>query len=203
MRPYLVGITGGRGSGKRVFAAALAARFGNAPVLHQYQYYRPYENLDNAAREAVNFDHPSACDFGAMTAHLRALRWGNAVEVPVYDLRRRLRTDRTEPVAPAPVIFAEGPLLLHDETLRAQFDLTVYLDAEADIRLIRWLLDAEEKQMALYDRITQYMATIRSMYEKYVAPQKAFASLLVAGDGTDHEAARAVTARIEDALRGR
>lgn len=201
--PYLVGIVGGDGSGKSALAAALSRRFGDAPVLHEAHYCRPREDFSPEELAHINYDHPDTYDLGMLRAHLRALRWGNEVETPLFDFPTRRRSMKRQTVAPAPVIFVVGMFLFHDEELRAQFDHKIYLDTDADIRVIRRLLQAVERQQSFYTAVEQYMAGARPMHLRYVAPTAAYADRRVTGDGTNRTAEAEIAAYIEAQLAAR
>ena len=203
MRPYLVGNAGGRGSGTRPFADALAELFGGAPILSQENYFRSEDALSFPEREKMNYDHPAALDAPLMVAHLRTLRWGNPVAAPVFDRTRLLRAPDTVTVAPAPLILAEGSLLFTDADLAAQFDLRVFLDTPADIRLVRLLLAGEERRESLCTMLEKYMATVRPSYDRYIAPTRACADRVVTGDGTSRAAAQEVAEAILAAMAAR
>lgn len=203
MRPYLVGIAGGRGSGTHPFAMALSARFGGAPVLRQEDYFRASDALSFPEREKLNYDHPATLDAPLMTAHLRTLRWGNPVQAPMFDRARLLRAPNTVTVAPAPLILAEGSLLFADADLAAQFDLRIFLDTPADIRLVRLLLAGEERRESLCTMLEKYMATVRPSYDRYIAPTRACADRVLTADGTSRAAVQEVAELIAAAMAAR
>ena len=198
--PYLVGIAGGDGSGKSALAESLSARLGGAPILYEAQYCRPREDLSPDELAALNYDHPALYDLGLLTAHLRALRWGNEVETPYFDFATRRRSLRHTPIPPAPVILVVGMFLFCDEDLRAQFDYKIYLDTDDDVRVVRRLLHAVERRQSFYTAVEQYMATARPMHLRYVAPSAVYADRCVKGDGTNRTAEAEIAAHIETAL---
>jgi uridine kinase len=176
-RPFVVGIAGGTASGKSTLAERAAARVGAALVTHDRYYFD--------ADASTNFDHPDSLDTAGLAAHLDALREGRPVDLPVYDFATHRRAPRTERVAPRPLVFVEGILVLSSAELRRRFDLTVFVYAAADVRLIRRVRrDIAERGRDLESVLSQYLATVRPMHETYVEPSAAHAALVLDGEGT-------------------
>ncbi len=177
MRPYVVGIAGGTASGKTTLAERAAQRTGAALVTHD-RYYRD-------ADAHTNFDHPAALDTAALVADLDRLRAGEAVDLPRYDFATHRRVVTTDRLAPGPLIFVEGILVLSEPALRARFDLCVFVDAAADIRLIRRMRrDVAERGRTVDTVLAQYLETVRPMHEAYVAPSAAHAALTLNGEAS-------------------
>ncbi len=174
-RPLVIGVAGGTASGKTTIVDQACARLGALRVTHD-RYYR-----DGDA--STNFDHPDALETSMLVAHLDALRAGVSVDLPDYDFATHRRMSHTERVEPTRLIVVEGILVLADAALRARFDLAVFVDAPADIRLIRRMLrDTRERGRTPEDVIRQYLETVRPMHERFVQPSAHHASLVL--DGT-------------------
>jgi uridine kinase len=175
VRPIVVGVAGGTASGKSTIVARACAAMGALRVAHD-RYYR-----DGDA--GTNFDHPDALDTDLLVRHVDALRAGEPVALPDYDFATHRRVDAREDAQPTPVIVVEGILVLVDAELRARFDLAVYVDAPADIRLIRRIRrDVRERGRTHDDVLRQYLESVRPMHEAWVAPSAAHAQLVL--DGT-------------------
>lgn len=200
--PLAVGITGGTGAGKTALARAIATRLGTWPValIHQDRYYRDQSHLSPAERARVNFDEPAAFDLELLAAHVAAIRRGEAIEMPTYSFERHSREAGTTRVVPAPLALVEGLLLFRDPTLAGLFDLRVFVDGPADVRLARRLLrDVAERGRDAEGVVVQYLGSVRAMHERYVEPQRRHADLVVSNVGELEDAARVV----ERALRAR
>lgn len=196
--PRIVGIAGGSGSGKTTVTAALMERLGDsATLLQQDWYYRDQAALSPEERAALNYDHPDAQETGLLVEHLRALREGNTVAVPQYDFATHTRRADTVHVAPCPWIVVEGINALAHEELRARCDLTVFVDAPADIRFIRRLQrDVAERGRTAESVITQYLNQVRPMHESFVEPCKHVADLVLSGEAPIEESVNQILARL-------
>ena len=196
--PGIVGIAGGSGSGKTTVTAALMERLGNlATLLQQDWYYRDQSALSPEQRAALNYDHPDAQETDLLVEHLGTLREGNTVAVPQYDFATHTRREDTVLVAPCPWLVVEGINALAHERLRACCDLTVYVDAPADIRFIRRLQrDVAERGRTSESVITQYLAQVRPMHDRYVEPCKHVADLVLSGEAPIEESVNQILARL-------
>jgi uridine kinase len=182
----VVGIAGGSGSGKTTVADRLAAALpgGRVRTLRYDAYYRDHPDLDLEAREGLNYDHPDALETPLLVQHLRALRRGEGVQTPVYNFTTHRRDDKTLAVGPAPVIVVEGILTFHDPSLRDELDIKIFVDTDADIRVIRRIRRDMEKRGRSFDSVRrQYYDTVRPMYEQFVAPSRRFADLIIPEGG--------------------
>lgn len=181
-RPLIIGIGGGSGSGKTTIAEALIREIGEgacALILHD-AYYRDLEHLPAQQRSAQNFDHPDALETELLVEHLRTLLDGNAIDKPLYDFTRHLRCRETEPVEPRPVLLVEGVLVLADPELRDLFDLKIYIDTDADLRLMRRLQrDIRDRGRTIESVFEQYLGTVRPMHVQFVEPTRGFADLVI------------------------
>ncbi|MDO4807739.1 MAG: uridine kinase [Coriobacteriales bacterium] len=179
----VVGIAGGTGSGKTTFAHALAQRLGSdATVLTHDNYYRAHDDLTYEQRTHLNYDHPDAFETDLMVRHLAALKRGESVQVPVYDFTVHNRSQKTTLAVPSRIILVEGILIFHWPELRDLMDIKVFVDADADVRILRRALrDMDERGRSLQSVIDQYLVTVKPMHQQYVEPTKQFANIIVPG----------------------
>lgn len=186
MRPIILGVAGGSGSGKTTVVHAITRDLGDSAVsvIHHDSYYRDTSHLDLAARSAINYDHPDALETSLLIEHLTALRAGRSVDVPVYDFATHQRADRRERVEPAGIIVVDGMLILWDAGLRALMDIKVFVDTDADLRLIRRLQrDIQERGRSAESVIEQYTSTVRPMHLEFVEPSKRYADVILPEGG--------------------
>lgn len=200
--PFILGLTGGTCSGKTVLSSAIADRFRDHGVtlIAQDRYYRDRSHLSLAERARVNFDEPAALDMELLADNLAAIRRGVEVRVPTYSFDRHCREAGTTAVRPAPLVLVEGRLLFHEPALVDLFDLRVFVDAPADLRLARRILrDVAERGRSAEGVVRQYLDSVRTMHDRYVEPQRTGADLVVMNSGELRDAADA----LEAALRAR
>jgi len=194
---YLIGIAGGSGSGKTTFAKKILQRVSNPDVvlLHQDSYYLATPPAHLRVHGESNFDHPEAFDWPLLKEHLRRLKAGERVAVPIYDFQTSSRLDDVEWVGPCKTIIMEGIYTLWEHELRDLFDVKVYLHVESDIRFIRRLhRDVRERGRTLDGIIRQYYDTVRPMHHEFLDPTRQYADLVV-GEETDI-AAEVLAARV-------
>ena len=190
-RPLTIGIAGGTGSGKSTVAAKLAgaAPPGRCVVVDHDSYYRDQSHLTPAARAELNYDHPSSLDSGLLAEHLRELKAGCAVDVPIYDFVTHTRKCETWRVEPALMVIVEGILVFVEAPVRDQLDIKIFVDTDADIRLMRRIRrDLEQRGRSFQSVRDQYYATVRPMHIEYVEPSKRWADLIVP-EGGDNKVA--------------
>jgi uridine kinase len=200
---FTVAIAGGSGSGKTSLCRALVGLIGQrgCAALDHDSYYRDLSHLLPAERAATNFDHPDSLDSGLLARHLGELRAGRSVGRPVYDFSRHVRTERTTPIEPRPVILCEGILLLAVPELRDAFDLRVFIDTPPDIRALRRVLrDINERGRTVESVAQQYMDTVRPMHERFVEPARDTADLVLSWQHPIHELAATVWATMRGRL---
>lgn len=197
LKPMLIGIAGGTGSGKSTFAEGLRALFPDKISIVSFDnYYRPQDHMTMEQRQKTNYDCPDALDTDLLINHLRALRAGEPVRVPKYDFRIHTRSGEDTLLTPTPVILVDGILAFHDERLREMFDIKIYVDADADERILRRLRrDVTERGRDIDGVIAQYVGTVKIMHGIYVEPTKKYADLIVNG-GRNKTALDVVAARI-------
>lgn len=190
-RPLIIGVAGGTGSGKTTVTEKLAAAIpsGRCVVIDHDAYYRDLSGLAPHERESINYDHPSALESSLLADHLRRLRAGEAVEVPIYDYVTHTRRRETRRVVPAPVILVEGILVFVEAAVREQLDIKIFVDTDADIRLMRRIRrDLEQRGRTFQSVRDQYYATVRPMHLEYVEPSKRWADLIVPEGGDNRVA---------------
>ncbi len=202
-RPFLLGVAGGTGSGKTTVARRILDAVGETRValLEMDSYYRDVDWSGDADLLQHNFDHPSAVDHELFRQHLAALRAGRPVEVPIYDFVRHRRTERTRCVQPEAVVIVEGILILVEPSLRELLDFKIYVDTDADVRLIRRLRrDLAERGRDVEDVLRQYEASVRPMHLEFVEPSKRWADVILPEGGENTVAVEMVAARVEKIL---
>jgi uridine kinase len=190
-RSLVVGIAGGTGSGKTTVAEKLAAAMpqGRCVTIEHDAYYRDQGHLTPDERATINYDHPSALESSLLAEHLRTLRRGEPVEVPIYDFATHTRRADTRRVSPAPVIIVEGILVFCESSLREQMDVKIFVDTDPDIRLMRRIRrDLEVRGRTFSSVRDQYYATVRPMHIEYVEPTKRWADLIVPEGGDNRVA---------------
>jgi uridine kinase len=164
-------------------------------------YYKDLGDLPPAQRALRNFDHPDALDNELLIAHLRELKTGRPIEMPVYDFTTHTRTEQTRRVEPHRVILVEGILIFEDEVLRELMDVKIYVDTQADIRFIRRLKrDIDERGRTMESVVHQYLATVRPMHEQFVEPSKRYADVIIPEGGFNEVAMDLIAARIKSLL---
>jgi len=187
----VVGIAGGTGSGKTTVAAKLAAAMPphRCVTIEHDSYYRDQAHLPLEERALINYDHPASLESVLLAHHLRDLRAGRAVDMPIYDFATHTRRAETRHVAPAPVIIVEGILVFADPALREQMDVKIFVDTDPDIRLMRRIRrDLEVRGRTFQSVRDQYYATVRPMHIEYVEPTKRWADLIVPEGGDNRVA---------------
>ena len=201
--PLVIGIAGGSGSGKTTVAQEILQRVGPERIafLQHDSYYKDLTGLPPAQRAEVNFDHPHSLETELLNCHIEQLKAGKSIEVPIYDFSTHSRTDRSYTVNPRGVIVVEGILIFADASLRALFDVKIFVDTDADIRLIRRLQrDISERGRTAQSVIKQYQSTVRPMHLEFVEPSKRYADVIIPEGGFNTAALDMVVARIESLL---
>lgn len=182
----VIGICGGTGSGKTTVAARILEAVGISEVvfLQQDSYYLDLDQMPLDFRCHRNFDHPDAVDNAALLKHIRALKAGASVELPIYDFKTHARLTETKHTEPKSIIIVEGILIFADERLLAEMDIKVFVDTPDDIRFIRRLRrDIRERGRSVESVIDQYFATVRPMHMQFVEPSKRHADIIIPEGG--------------------
>jgi uridine kinase len=204
-RPVIIGVAGGSGSGKTTVVREIVSRLGpdDVALIQHDSYYRDRSELSPTERAKVNYDHPDALETSLLTEHVRSLRDGHAVNVPVYDFSTHTRTAKVVPLAPRKVVIVEGILVLAEPDLRAQMAMRVFVDTDPDIRMIRRLRrDMDERGRTLESVVTQYLESVRPMHLEFVEPSKRHAHIIIPEGGENFVAVEMLVARIQDIARG-
>ena len=184
MNTIFIGIAGGTGSGKTTLTEHLARRFGaDISVVHHDNYYKR-QNVPYEIRCLQNYDHPDAFDTDLMIEHLKALKAGQAIECPVYSYSDHNRTDETVTILPTKVVIVEGILIFADKALRDLLDIKIFVETDADVRILRRALrDVEERGRSMQSVVQQYLSTVKPMHEQFVEPSRKFADIVVLEGG--------------------
>ena len=200
-RPFLIGVAGGSSSGKTTVAERLAELAGGThlALVKLDSYYVDLSDRPREQREAFDYDHPDAFDWPLLNDHLAALAAGAAVPVPIYDYVQYNRSGDVKIVHPAPIVVVEGILVLWEPTLRERFDLKVFVDTDADIRLIRRLRrDVAERGRTTESVIEQYLTTVRPAHEQFIEPSKRYADVIIPQGGLNRPAIDVLLARVRE-----
>jgi uridine kinase len=202
-RSCVLGVAGGTGSGKTTVARAILDAVGEERIalIEQDSYYLDVDWRNEAELLHHNFDHPSAIDNELLVSHVAALKAGHPIEVPIYDFVRHRRTARTRRIEPQPVILLEGILIFVEPALRHLLDFKIYVDTDADLRLIRRLgRDMSERGRTVQDVLRQYLETVRPMHLEFVEPSKRWADIIIPEGGENKVALEMVIAHVEQLL---
>lgn len=200
MKPVLIGIAGGTGSGKTTVARAIYDRVGRDRIewISHDSYYRNFEGLNAEEKHKINFDHPDSLESELLARHLDVLCKGSSVDVPMYDFATHSRKSDTQHVEPRKVIIVEGILVLAEPELRKRIDIKLFVDTPPDIRFVRRLMrDIRSRGRSLESVVEQYVTTVRPMHEEFVEPSKRYADIIIPEGGENMVAIDAIISRVE------
>jgi len=203
IQPVTLAVAGGTGSGKTTIVNEIVKRVGAQRIgyIQHDSYYYDRSQLPLDPRGRPNFDHPEALETDLLIEHLKALKAGQAVEVPMYDFTTDRRLAHTRRVEPHPVILVEGLLIFVEARLRELFDVKIFVDADSDLRFIRRLRrDIAERGRSMESVIDQYLSTVRPMHLEFVEPSKRYADVIIPEGGFNTVALDMVVARVEGML---
>ncbi len=177
----MIGIAGGSGSGKSTFTNRLKDAFGDqVTVIYHDNYYKSNDGIPFEVRQKENYDHPAAFETDLLIRHLKALRRGESIECPVYDYAEHNRTEKSITLNPSQIIIVEGILVLENPELRSLFDIKIYVEADADERIIRRIIrDVKERGRHVEDISEQYLTTVKPMHYLYVEPTRQQADIVI------------------------
>lgn len=181
MKTVVIGIAGGTGSGKSTFTNRLKNEFqDDVAVLYHDNYYRAQDELPFEERKKMNYDHPDAFETTLLLEHLKELKEGRAIQCPVYDYSQHNRSKNVVTVEPKRVILLEGILVLADPKLREPLDIKIYVEADADERILRRVIrDVKERGRDIEGVVDQYLTTVKPMHYLYVEPTRALADIVI------------------------
>ena len=201
----VIGIAGGTGSGKTTITRKLCENFGpDVSVINHDNYYKAHHNMPYEERAKLNYDHPNAFDTDMLIEALRELRKGHSVTCPVYDYTVHDRSENTVTIKPARVIIVEGILIFENRELCQQMDIKIFVDADADVRILRRIVrDVRDRGRSLDSIINQYLATVKPMHEQFVEPSKRNADIIVPQGGHNRVALEMVMERVRAHLEGK
>ena len=202
-RRLVVGVAGGSGSGKTTVVEAIVCRLGRdqVSVIQHDSYYRDRSTLSPEERVNLNYDHPDSLDTTLFAQHIKSLANGEAVCVPVYDFATHTRTSETVLLQPRRLVIVEGILILADEAIRSLLDVAVFVDTDADIRIIRRLeRDMEKRGRTRESIVHQYLDSVRPMHLEFVEPSKIHAHVIVPEGGHNETAIESLIEHIQAAL---
>lgn len=205
MNTILIGIAGGTGSGKTTLADKVVDSFGSdeVSILRHDSYYKRHDNMTYEERSMLNYDHPDAFDTELLCDHIRALKAGRSIRMPVYDYTIHNRSDRTLQVNPAPVIVLEGILIFAEASLCELMDIKVFVDTDADVRILRRIVrDVKDRGRSLDSVISQYLTTVKPMHEQFVEPSKRRADIIIPEGGENVVALDMLIQRVRRHLNG-
>ena len=203
MRPVLIGVAGGSGSGKTTVVREIIRSLGpdQVAVIHHDSYYRDLAHLPLQERLGINYDHPDALETELLVQHLLQLRAGEPVQVPVYDFTAHARSTELQRADPRKVVIVDGLFVLFDRDLRELMDIKLYVDTDSDLRFIRRLTrDVRERGRSADSVIEQYVATVRPMHLEFVEPSKRYADVILPEGGFNRVALDMITTKIRAVL---
>jgi len=195
----IVGIAGGSGSGKSTLARRLKRRCADDAILIEEDfYYQDRSHIPFEERGNFNFDHPESVDFVLMLEQLTALKKGQVIEAPCYNFCTHAREPEVQEFRPARVVLVEGILLFTMDAMREIFDMKLFLDVPADLRLLRRIMrDVKERGRSLDNIRDQYVSTVRPMYEEFVEPTRDYADIVISGDWNIEETVNFVLSELK------
>ena len=195
----VIGIAGGTGSGKTTITRKLAEHFGSlVTVIYHDNYYKAHHQLTYEERAALNYDHPDAFENERIASDLKALREGKIIECPIYDYTIHDRSENTLTIHPSKVILVEGIMIFYPKEIRDQIDIKIFVDADADVRILRRITRVVKKRGRSLDSvINQYLNTVKPMHEAFVEPSKRFADIIIPEGGQNQVALEMVINRVQ------
>ena len=203
MDTILIGIAGGTGSGKTTLANELINSFGQdeVSILRHDNYYKRHDDMCYEERSKLNYDHPDAFDTELLCEHIRELKAGRSIQMPVYDYSVHNRSEETIEVRPAPVIVLEGILIFAETSLCEVMEIKVFVDTDADVRILRRIVrDVKERGRSLDSVISQYLTTVKPMHEQFVEPSKRRADIIIPEGGENLVALEMLIQRVRKHL---
>ena len=194
----VIGIAGGTGSGKTTITRKLMQSFGgNVSVIYHDNYYKAHHDMSYEERSKLNYDHPDSFDTDMLVEAVKELKRGHSVVCPVYDYTVHDRSDKTVTVNPAKVVIVEGILIFSCKELCQQMDIKIYVDTDADVRILRRIMrDVRDRGRSLDSVVNQYLSTVKPMHEQFVEPSKRNADIIIPEGGHNLVAMEMVMERV-------
>lgn len=202
-RPLLVGITGGTGSGKSTVTHEILKSLPEESIstVEQDAYYKDQSGMTFEERVKTNYDHPDAFDTPLLVKHLKMLLNGQAIDMPMYDFSMHNRLSTTKRVEPRDIIIVEGIMILQEVEIRNLLDIKVYVDTDADVRLVRRISrDIKERGRTLDSVINQYLNVVRPMHLQFVEPTKRYADIIIPEGGYNKVAIDILVTKVKSIL---
>jgi len=201
VNPIIIGIAGGTGSGKSTFTDRIKSLFGDdVTVIYHDNYYRAHDDIPFEERKVINYDHPDSLETELLLEHLKELKAGKSVQCPVYDFTQHNRSNKFTEIRPSKIIIIEGILIMTDENLRNMMDIKIFVDADADERILRRVRrDMVERGRDIDNIMEQYLTTVKPMHYLYIEPTRHYADIVI-NSGMNEVALDLVAAKISAIL---
>ncbi len=202
-KPIIIGICGGTGSGKSTVARAIFESLPetNISIIEQDAYYKDQTHLEMEDRVKTNYDHPLAFDTDLLIKHIQTLSTGCGIDKPIYDFSQYTRSTDTVRVESRDIIIIEGIMIFEDKRLRDIMDIKIFVDTDADIRIIRRITrDIRERGRTLECVIGQYLSTVKPAHEQFIEPTKKFADLIIPEGGYNKVAIDIMVAKVKSII---
>lgn len=204
IKPLIIGIAGGAGSGKSTISEKLKSINGEnkVQIIDQNSFIKDFSSMSFDERQKLNLEHPDSFDFDYLIRILKDLALGNTVSIPTFDFVSLERTDNFQNITPKDIIIVEGSLILYEKKLRDLFDIKVFIDTDSDIRLIRRIIrDTKEKSMPLEKIILEYISVVKPTNINFVEPTKRFADIIIPEGGENEVAINILNAKIKETFK--
>lgn len=204
IKPLIIGIAGGAGSGKSTISEKLKSINGEnkVQIIDQNSFIKDFSSMSFDERKKLNLEHPDSFDFDYLIRILKDLALGNTVSIPAFDFVSLERTDNFQNFTPKDIIIVEGSLILYEKKLRDLFDIKVFIDTDSDIRLIRRIIrDTKEKSMPLEKIILEYISVVKPTNINFVEPTKRFADIIIPEGGENEVAINILNAKIKETFK--
>lgn len=195
----VIGIAGGTGSGKTTITKHLLTRFGDdVSVIYHDNYYKAHHEMSYEERSQLNYDHPDALDTHLLIDAIKELKAGRPATCPVYDFSIHDRTDETTTILPTKVLVVEGILIFSNPDLCNQMDIKIFVDTDADVRILRRIVrDVKKRGRSLDSVVSQYLNTVKPMHEQFVEPSKRNADIIIPEGGRNQVAMDIIMERVK------
>jgi len=203
MKPFVIGVAGGSGSGKTTVVNHIINTVGssNLVLLQHDSYYRDLKHIALEERTKQNYDHPSSLETELLVRHVHALLKGYSIKMPIYDFTNHVRSEETIPYTPKPIILVDGILIFYEKELRELMDIKIFVDTDDDLRLLRRLKrDINERGRSVNSVLSQYEKFVRPMHLEFVEPSKRYADIIIPHGGENKAALEIVNAFISEKI---